>query len=600
MSYEFQYKFLDMYILGVVEGHNSSAALLHDGDLVAVCFEERLTRLKNEFGYPIRSIEWCMKYAGITPEEIDSVAMVTENLPFAQIAVKREATFDVADYIREQEEFWKPYLIEKKKVNYLDIFKDKIRLHELPYCTNDMKLDRTSFEEFREIRKEIFRTHLKKRDDQLHIVNHHLAHSFYAIFSKPTSDRPLLVLASDGYGDDCSASVGIWRKNKFEFISKSVGSGIGRIYRYATLLLGMRPGVDEYKMMGLAPYAKEYRWRKVCDAMRPYLKVIGMKIDYTNPDPEIYFSLKERLKAFRFDEIAAGVQNWSEDISVEWVRNCISATEIRDIVYSGGVSMNVKINKRIMEMPEVNSIFIGPSGGDESLSIGAAWALWHQMKPSIPIKPLSNTYLGPAYSKEECVRAIREELDESYIVKENASDDDVVDLLEKGFVVARAVGRMEYGARALGNRSILARPDDPMMIRRINNQVKNRDFWMPFAPVILQEYSELYLVNPKSLPSPYMTLAFDSKPLARKHLRAALHPADDTMRAQILTRDDNPKLHALVTRFAERTSIGGLLNTSFNLHGEPICCSPQDSLRTLKNSGLDAVLLENFLIRRKK
>jgi carbamoyltransferase len=585
--------------MGIVEGHCSSAALMKDGEVIAVCFEERFSRLKNEFGYPVRAIEWCLEFAGIEPEELDLVALVTENLPFGQIATKREATFTVADYLKEQEHYWKPTLLEGRKVDYLELFKDKLRLHELPYQVDGKPMERTSFAEFKRIRMETVKRHLKKRDDQIRMINHHLAHSWYAIHSTPyCHEKPLLVLATDGYGDDCSASVGIYRDNEFRFVSKSVGSGIGRIYRYATLLLGMRPGVDEYKVMGLAPYAKEDHLRKVVEAMRIHLRVEGMEILYTNPDKDIFFSLKERLKAFRFDAVAAGLQRYCEEISRQWVRNCVRETGINDVVISGGVSMNVKINQELLELDEVASLFVGPSGGDETLSIGAAYAAWREWRPDARIVPLKDTYLGPEYSKAD-TRAALGDLPPGFRVIEDPTDEAVVDLLVRGKVVARSVGRMEFGARALGNRSILARADDARMIRRINDQVKNRDFWMPFAPLVMAERQHDYLVNPKNQPSPYMTLAFDSQPLARQHLAAALHPADDTMRAQILEASVNPPLHALLKEYERRTGMGGLLNTSFNLHGEPICCSPRDSIKTLTNSGIDALLLNGYLIQRR-
>ena len=269
-----------MYILGIVEGHNCSAALLKDGEILTVCFEERLSRLKNELGYPLRSIDFCLSEAGISPADIDYVAMVTENLPFGQVAVKREATFTVEDHLREQEEYWKPSLFEGREVDYLSLFKDKLQIDSLPYDLKNINLDRSAFKAFYKIRTNNLKNRLHINDGQIFCLNHHLAHSMYTIFTFPHCyEKDLLVLVSDGYGDDCSASVGIWRNGTFRFISKSVGSGIGRIYRYATLLLGMRPGVDEYKVMGLAPYAKEYDWRKIFDAMQVYLNVNGMTIE---------------------------------------------------------------------------------------------------------------------------------------------------------------------------------------------------------------------------------------------------------------------------------------------------------------------------------
>lgn len=589
-----------MYILGIVEGHTSSAALLKDGKIVAVCFEERFSRMKSDFGYPVRAIDYCLSSEGITPDDVDHVAMVTENLPLAQVAVKREATFDVSDYIKEQEEYWKPVLEEGREVDYLELFKDKARWNELPYDFPSRDFERASFEDFREIRMDNIRKRLNKRDDQIHVINHHLAHSVYAVFTTPFCyEKDLLVFASDGYGDDCSASVGTFVNGKFEFVAKSVGSGIGRIYRYATLLLGMRPGVDEFKVMGLAPYAKEYHWRAAREEFNAYLKVNGMEIDYTNPDKEIYFSLKRRLKAVRFDGIAAGLQAFSEDICRDWVRNSINATGIDTVVMSGGVSMNIKINKALVDLDEVKDLFVGPSGGDESLSLGAAYALFHQLCPETRIQPLEDTYLGPSYDKNEVKQAIDSDLPSGFDVKVDPGDDLVASLLAEGNVIARSLGRMEYGARALGNRSILANASDYRMIRKINDKIKRRDFWMPFAPIILKERMNDYVVNPKGIRAPYMTIGFDSTELAQEHLRAGLHPADDTMRPQLLDEKDNPRLYSLIKRYEEKTGMGGLLNTSFNLHGEPICTTPRDSIKTFLDSELDGLLMEGYLILRR-
>jgi carbamoyltransferase len=586
-----------VYILGIVEGHNSSAALLKDGKIVAVCFEERLSRLKNDFGYPARAIQFCLAFENISAEEIDHVALVTEKLPLAQVAVKREATFSVKDYLREQTDYWKPKLIEGKDVDYLDLFKDKLNWDDFPYEISTKEFDRTSFVEFKNIRIETIKNKLSKTDKQIHILNHHLAHSMYAIFTYPKCyEKDLLVLVSDGYGDDCSSSVGTFKNNVFEFVSKSVGSGIGRIYRYATLLLKMRPGVDEFKVMGLAPYAKEFHSRPVYNQLKPYLEVDGMEILYTNPDKDIYHSLKQRLLSSRFDGIAGGLQEFCEDITKKWVTNCVKETGISSVVASGGVSMNIKINKAVMELPDVEDLFVGPSGGDESLSVGAAYALWHQLFPDQKIKPLEDTYLGPSYNKPDVKLILEKQLPSEHTVIEDPSTDLVAELLADFKVIARAVGRMEYGARSLGNRSILARASDADMTRKINDKIKRRDFWMPFAPLILHERRKDYLINPKDLDSPYMTIGMDSTELAKSHLKAALHPADDTLRPQLLEQKHNPKLYDLVKAFEQKTGIGGLLNTSFNLHGEPICCSPQESIKTFLNSDLDALLLDGYLI----
>jgi len=585
-----------VYILGIVEGHNCSAALLKDGKITAVCFEERLSRLKNDFGYPRRAINYCLSHEDIAPDDIDHVAMVTENVPLGQVAVKREATFSVADHIREQEEYWGPQLLDGQNPDYFEIFRDKLQLNELAYDFGDLSHDRAAFADFRKIRMQTIKTHLNKTDDHLHIINHHLAHSMYAIYTNPRCyDDMWTVLAADGYGDDCSASIGIFKDNNFHFVSKSRGSGIGRLYRYVTLVLGMRPGVDEFKVMGLAPYAKEYHWRPVYDQLAAYLKVENDVIEYTNPDKDLYFSLKERLKAYRFDGIAAGLQHFCEDISKQWVAGAIQRTGIPNITYSGGVSMNIKINKVIAEMDQVTKLFVGPSGGDESLSLGAAYALWYKLCPDTKITPLQHTYLGPSYADATPAITVTPGLKVTYA----PTTAQIAQLLADGRIIARLKGRMEYGARALGNRSILARADDPDTIRKINDQIKRRDFWMPFAPVILEECASRYLKNPKNIDASYMTIGFESTSCAQRDLKAALHPADNTMRPQIVSRDRNPEVHELLTIFEELTGLGGLLNTSFNLHGEPLCCTPEDGIKTFMNSTLDGLWMDDYLVQRK-
>ena len=591
-----------MFILGIVEGHNCSAALLNNGQVVAVCFEERLSRLKNDFGYPKKSIEYCLSVAGITGADLDCVALVSKNLPLTQLAVKREATFSVEDYQREQEEFWKPVLLEGKKTDYLEVFSDKLYLEELNYDFTEEELNSPSDIDLLKVRYRTLSNHLGVESDRVKMVHHHLAHSLYAVYSTPDyrekQNKGMLVLASDGYGDDCSASVGVFKNGSFEFLSKSPKSGLGRIYRYATLLLNMRPGVDEYKVMGLAPYSKEYHWSKAYKEFLPYLKVNGLEIDFTNPDKDIYFSLKQRLKSSRFDGLAGGLQHYTEEISKQWVKSCVEKTGLKDIVYSGGVSMNIKVNQSLLALDEVESLFVGPSGGDESLSIGAAWAACAEDFPEVEIQPLANTYLGPEYEKSEVCGFIDTYLPNGFHVYEDPTIDTVSEVLASGRVVARACGRMEYGARSLGNRSILADARSLETKQKINDKIKRRDFWMPFAPVILNERVSDYVQNPKEIFSPYMTIGFDSTAKARQELIAGLHPADYTMRPQMLTKQMNPELHALISAYESKTGVGGLVNTSFNLHGEPICESPKDSIKTFLNSELDVLLMDGYLVSR--
>ena len=265
--------------------------------------------------------------------------------------------------------------------------------------------------------------------------------------------------------------------------------------------------------------------------------------------------------------------------------------------------MNVKMNMVIAQMPEVKQMHSFPSCGDESNPIGAAYYVYTQLckkQGTTPtIHPITDTYLGPDYDDEveEYIKANK--LTEKYNVRE-ATPKMVAELLAKGEIVARSVGRMEWGARSLGNRAIMANPSDLKYVWQINEQIKMRDFWMPFAPTILKEREHDYIENPKNIKAPYMIMAFNSTPLARKELRGAMHQADFTVRPQILEREWNPQYYDIIKEFEKITGIGGILNTSFNLHGKPVVCSPEDAVKeTFEPSGLRHLLLGKSLISKK-
>ena len=211
--------------------------------------------------------------------------------------------------------------------------------------------------------------------------------------------------------------------------------------------------------------------------------------------------------------------------------------------------------------------------------------------------PLTNIYLGPKYNKKQIKNAV-EKFKDKYFIQKNVSIKDVAEFLAEGYVIARFDGRMEFGARALGNRSILGNPSKMEVVKKINSQVKSRDFWMPFTATILDTRVIDYIKNPKGISCPFMTIAFDSTDLAREHLKAAMHPYDYTVRPQILFKKNNPGYYQLIKEFENITGIGSLLNTSFNLHGDPVVCSPQDALHTFENSKLDMLFIGEMLIKR--
>tara|TARA_B100000475_G_scaffold196300_1_gene173763 strand:+ start:1 stop:810 length:810 start_codon:yes stop_codon:yes gene_type:complete len=267
---------------------------------------------------------------------------------------------------------------------------------------------------------------------------------------------------------------------------------------------------------------------------------------------------------------------------------------------SGGVAQNIKANKCISELDNLNQLFIPPGPGDESICIGAAWLQFLKRGGKIKDIPIqTNGYLGPSFNSYEIESELKKvDLNHFEIKKVEAKE--IAKLLANSEVVARfSKEPMEFGARALGNRSILADPRKQETINYINKLVKMRDFWMPFAPSILEERQEDYIVNPKNIDARYMAIGFDSTALAKEHLSAGLHPFDKTMRPQVVKAKDNNSYHLLIKEFEKITGVGALLNTSFNIHGEPIVGSPRDAIDTLSRCGLKHLYIGDFLVSKK-
>jgi len=294
----------------------------------------------------------------------------------------------------------------------------------------------------------------------------------------------------------------------------------------------------------------------------------------------------------------------TERLIVDWVGRAIETAGINSLVLGGGVLMNVKANKRISEIDEVSDVSFCPGAGDESTAIGAALVglarLREQAGEPAPPQRLEGVYFGPAYGEQDMLDALEKPEYKGRFSFESCPNmaERVAAILAEGGVVARMAGRMEFGARALGNRSILADPRNRDVVDIINRKIKSRDFWMPFAGTILSERESDYILNPKSIAAPYMMLAFETTSRARTDLPAAMHPHDQTMRPQVLKKSANESYWQIIKEFEKVTGVGGVLNTSFNLHGEPIVCSPEDALHTLVESDLEWLATETLLVRK--
>ena len=586
-----------MKILGIHDGHNASATLVIDGKLICAIGEERLSRDKHQYGFPKKAIKAVLDSAKITIDQVDRIAMATATLPPAYFYTSRNSTFSIKDYWKEQREYWFPKLYENKDPKYMDIFSNRVDRENFPYDESLIKDERDHKGMWSARLDHVCKT-LGVKKEIVKVYDHHDCHAYYGYIACPYRDKPVLVYTMDGGGDNTNGTVSIGMPGEpLKEISRSSNCNIGRMYRYATLLLGMRPADHEYKLMGLAAYNTEKYGKQAYDIFAETLQVDGLGFKYKKEVKDHFFHFKNQLEDQRFDAIAWGIQKRCEELLTKWVSNGIKETGIGNIVMSGGVAQNIKANKLIAEMDGVSQLFIPPGPGDESISIGAAFLeLVNQGEKVNKITPLSNGYFGPSYSEEDVMLAIKKFVPKEWTVRKT-NFDEVADVLVKGDVVARfGIEKMEFGARALGNRSIIADPRRPDVIHHINKLVKMRDFWMPFAPSILAEREKDYMINPKGIDARFMAIGMDSTKLAHEHLPAGLHPFDRSARPQIVYKKDNPKYHGLIKAFENKTGVGAVMNTSFNIHGEPIVASPEDAIDTLKRCGLHHLLIGDILI----
>lgn len=579
-----------------------------DGEIVAAVQEERFTGRKGEYGLPLNAVAYCLRQAGVAAADIDEVVLASHNWNPVLTKVKRNSNFKIADWVKEQHEYWKPVLLEGRDVSYYDLFAGRNDfVYDDVYPMDHLLrgyMDPAEMDEMRRIRLGTVAERLGVPVNRVRTVTHEDCHTFYAYFGSPLRGRTL-ALTAEGIGDYSNGTVSEFSEDGRRELASTRENHIGHIYQYITLLLGMKPADHEYKVMGLAPYANSREIERSFRVFERILTVDGLRIVWDERPADLYFHFRDALEGHRFDGIAGAVQRFVEELLCRWVAASVGQTGLGRIVFSGGVAQNIKACKVVAELPGVDDLYVCPASGDTSLPIGACYfAMWeHVRKEGLPVellRPIDDVYLGPSFANDEIDRYLADErIGERYVVERGAQPERIAQLLADGAIVARSVGRMEFGLRALGNRSILADPRRPETVRRINDAIKFRDFWMPFTPSILAERAADYVVNPKGLRSPFMTLAFDSTELARRDLPAAMHPGDQTIRPQLLESRRNPAYHALIRAFEERTGVGAVLNTSFNLHGHPIALGPAEALFTLDNSDLDALVLGDFVLTRR-
>ena len=595
-----------MKILAITLEKCSGCAVLIDDKIIFSTSEERYSRIKSDSSFPKNSINDALSFSGLKGTDFDKIIICGNKLSVLAPLMNEYSTFSVDDQIRAMEEYWYPNLVLGKNKSFLEVFKDKINLEQFPFNTeigkrfDVSKLHNPYTEEdgknVSNFFKQIIASFLGVEQEKIIHMEHDWCHAAYALYGSPIRDDNTLIVTADAWGDDLSGTLSVYSKEKGqiervkEYNHKDFQ--LARIYRYTTLVLKMLANEHEYKVMGLASYYNGPIIEKVEKVFDKMLQSDGLEFIFNKDILDIYDYLKNNLKNFRFDHIAAGLQSFTEKILVNWFSNAISRYNAKSVVFSGGVSMNVKANMKISQIPKIEKFFVCGAGTDETLPIGACyhWAEMNGIKP----KPLDTLYLGSnAVYDEKDISSLAQ-----YTVKKFNSEEQILEQILENKIVAVCRGKMEMGQRALGNRSIIADPRTRSNVEKINNSIKKRDFWMPFAPVILEEYQDLLIENPKKIDSPFMTIAFETKD-GKNKFPAGVHQADGTARAQLLKKEHNPILWNLIFKFYEKTGIPALLNTSFNLHGEPIVRTIHDALRVFDKSELEVLWLDEHIIEKK-
>jgi carbamoyltransferase len=559
------------YILTLHSGHNSAALI---GDETGVLFaiqEERLTGEKNYWGFPRNAVRACMEHVGAKASDLVSIGYGGH-----QVVSRYHSRDDILKAYRRQDTV---------------VGKLRQRIAMPLVLAVQPNLGQRSLQE------DLGSVGLG--DVPIAHYDHHYTHAVTAYYGLRKNPRErYLVATCDGAGDGLCGSLRVFGGGEVTEISRSDwDDSLGALYSWVTFAMGFMPLEHEYKLMGMAPYASERAANEAADTFRAYLGLSDDGLTFKRKTLQRTNDLGERIfadmRGKRFDHICAGLQLFTEELLMSWIKSAVKKTGISRVLAAGGVFMNVKANKRIAELAEVTSFEAFPSCGDETLPFGVFWAEAAKRYGDATVKPLDHFYFGDDLDP----RKTEDEVRASGYRFEAPSDmaEAVGDLLVAGQPVARAAGRMEFGARALGNRSILADPKQGDVVRVINQMVKKRDFWMPFAPIVLDSRQHDYLLNAKDLASPFMMMTFDTKPSFRD-LIAAVHNADLTCRAQILREDQNPPVYAILKAFEKKTGRGVILNTSFNLHGYPIVRDAREALHVFRSSGLEHIQVGSFLL----
>jgi carbamoyltransferase len=479
--------------IGINEGINSSVVVAENGKIVFALQEERVKRVKNFMGFPHQALQFTLRYLNLNPKDVDVVCLSNN-----QSAVwTKEAFLTWYDHTADDS-------ATPMQEGDIDTLARRLYRAVVPESIRKVRYELGKSSPNELIEQQLAKHGLARaRVIRSHHHANHAASAYYGLRQNPV--EPHLVLTLDGSGDQDVSHVYVGENGRLRLIASTPwGNSIGNIYARVTHLMGMTPHEHEYKIMGLAAYCDKKHAQPVAEIFRGYLDLdpddlLRFKRKISEPTSVMQPRLVADLKRIRFDNLAGGLQLYTEDLLVRWVKHAMQVTGIRKVVAAGGVFMNVKANKAISEIPEIEYFDVFPSCGDESLPFGAVWKHYAETSSTNRDDISFGSYnLGPdpGYDFENAKMEYRDRLGFSALEDPELT---AARLVAEGKIVARCSGPMEFGARALGNRSILADPKSHEVIPEINRMIKQRDFWMPFAPAVLLEDVGQYLrVPPQS------------------------------------------------------------------------------------------------------
>jgi carbamoyltransferase len=570
-------------VLGLIDSKPSSAAILNEGKILSAIAEERLCRMKMASGMPRQAIHQVMKDAGITAHDIDLVSVAQRVSVFEPEPIPWNGWFDSKNAGKSR-----PF---EKISGALAPVAGHIPFAQQAHHQIKDLLSRKRLAQIPQLlQKEYGITAPVKYYD------HHYCHATSAYYT--SNFDKALVVTLDGGGDGLSGSVYEGANGRLKCLAKVDSfNSLGNFYSYITHLCGFKAESHEGKITGLAALGKP----TYIDALREFVSYESPgKIQYTVP---MYHRSALKQIASRLPEnfdkanLAASAQLLLEEIGIEFIHYWLESTGIRSIAVAGGVFSNVKFNQRVHELDEVDHFFVHPAMDDSGLAVGGAFAALADepgMDAARLCQHLEDVYFGTSYGNEEIGRTIKEfGFQASY---EPDIRNVVAKLLAEGRVVARFTGRMEYGPRALGHRSILYQTTDPTINDWLNTHLKRTEF-MPFAPATLQECAdECYEgLDGARDPARYMTITFSCTEKMRAQSPGVVH-VDGTARPQVLDPASAPDFYHITKAYYEITGIPSLINTSFNMHGEPIVCTPEDALRSFREGKLDYLAIGDWLV----